>query len=298
MSAAIDWNLYRSFLAVYREKSLSGAARALGNTQPTVGRHIESLEAHLGQSLFVRSRTGLTPTERALDLVPHAEAIEAASGALLRAASGAEDAPGGTVRLTASAVVGVEILPPILQRFQTSYPDIAVELALSNRSQDLSRREADIAVRMLRPVQSTLVARKIGDVPIRLYAHRDYVAVHGLPERIDRRGGHKLVGPDVDETLLRAIHGLSLRRENFHLRTDNELAQHALVRAGAGIGGMQRPLAERDPALVPVLPDAFELGMEMWLVMHADLRTSRRVRLLFDHLARDLHDYVHGQRRD
>lgn len=293
----MDWDLCRSFLAVYRHGSLSGAARDLGCTQPTVGRHVELLEEALGMPLFVRSRHGLTPTEQALDLVGHAEAMEAAAGALARTASGGEAEAVGTVRLTASTVIGVEILPPILQRFRAVEPAIQVELALTNRSQDLSRREADIAIRMMRPTQSTLVARKVGDVPIRLYAHRDYADGHGLPRNIEERAGHHLIGPDGDETLWRAIRAqeLPLERGDFGLRCDNDLAQHALIRAGAGIGGMQRSLAERDPSLVPVFADSFEIAMEMWLVMHDDLRASRRVRLLYDHLAGELTDYVAGR---
>src|SRR5690348_9795282 len=145
------WELYRSFLATVRERSLSGAARALGLTQPTLGRHIDELEQALGGiALFTRSQLGLVPTDAALALVPHAEAMAASAAALVRAASGAAGAASGSIRLTASEIVGGEVLPPILADFREGNPGIAVELVLSNATEDLLRREADIAVRMVR----------------------------------------------------------------------------------------------------------------------------------------------------
>src|SRR3984957_10712096 len=170
------WELYRSFLAVIRAGNLSQAARSLALTQPTVGRHIDQLEAALDQPLFTRSPQGLRPTAAALALVPHAEAMAAAAETLLRVASGAAEEESGTVRLTASDLSGGAVLPPILARFQERHPGIVIELVLSNRTEDLLRRDADVAVRMVRPVQSALIARRIGMVPIHLYAHRSYVA--------------------------------------------------------------------------------------------------------------------------
>src|ERR1700761_5249246 len=136
------WDLHRSFLGVLRFGSLSAAARALGLTQPTLGRHIGALEEALGVTLFARSRHGLSPSRAALALRPHAEAMEAAAAAMARAASGESDDPGGTVRLTASNLVGAEVLPAILTAFREAHPKIAIELVLSNRNQDLSRRDA------------------------------------------------------------------------------------------------------------------------------------------------------------
>ena len=159
---ASKWDELRTFVEVTRDGSLSGAARRLGLTQPTVGRHIDALEATLGLTLFTRSPRGLTPTPAALALGPHVEAMAAAAAALGRAASGEAAADRGAVRVTASDVVGCEVLPPILAAFQAGHPGIAIELALTNRNEDLARRDADIAVRMVRPIQSGLVARKIG----------------------------------------------------------------------------------------------------------------------------------------
>src|SRR5271163_506215 len=156
------WELFRSFLEVVRDGSLSAAARRLALTQPTVGRHIDALEAALGLSLFTRSPRGLTPTPAALALEPHVEAMAAAAAALGRAASGEAAADRGAVRVTASDVIGCEVLPPILAAFRARHPGVALELTLTNRTENLARRDADIAVRMVRPTQSGLVARRIG----------------------------------------------------------------------------------------------------------------------------------------
>jgi DNA-binding transcriptional LysR family regulator len=162
------WELYRSFLAVVREGSLSGAARRLAMTQPTLGRHVAQLEAALGIALFTRSPGGLAPTDAALALLPHAEAMEASAAAVVRAVSGAAGDQGGTVRITASEIVGAEVLPPILAAFREHHPGIALELALTNRTEDLLRRDADLAVRMAQPKQDALLARRIGRVPLGL----------------------------------------------------------------------------------------------------------------------------------
>jgi DNA-binding transcriptional LysR family regulator len=288
------WDLLRSFLGVLRHGSLSAAARVLRLTQPTLGRHIAALEASLGVTLFARAHHGLVPTPAAEGLVVHAEAMEAAARALIRSASGAAEETRGTVRLTASEMIGAEVLPAILADFRERHAGIAIELVLSNRNQDLMRRDADIAVRMVRPVQQALVAKKLGTVAIGLYAHRRYLARHGAPKRIEDLAGHALIGFDRDDSAFRALRigGRPIGREIFAFRTDDDLAQLAALRAGFGIGGAQAPIAARDPELVAVLPGAVGFRLEMWLAMHEDLRTSRRMRLLYDHLAARLGRYA------
>lgn len=290
------WELYRSFLAVIREGSLSAAARRLTLTQPTIGRHVGALEQALDLALFTRSPQGLVPTAAALDLVPHAEAMAAAAEALIRTASGEAEAVRGTVRVTASELVGVEILPPILTAFHERHPGIVIELALTNRNEDLLRHEADIAVRMARPTQTALVARRVGTVEIGLYAHRRYVSAHGMPADIADTAAHTVIGVDRDLSLLRRIvgQGIPLERETFSLRTDNDLAQLAALRAGYGVGACQIRMAAREPDLVRVIDDVL-FRLEMWVVTHEDLRSSRRVRLLFDDLAAGLQDYLAEQ---
>ena len=292
--AEVDWQLYRSFLAVVRTGSLSAAARTLGLTQPTIGRQIAELEQALGLALFTRSPHGLEPTGASATLLPHAEAMEAASQALTRAASGAADETKGTIRLTASEIMSGEVLPPILAEFQDQHRGIAIELVASNRIEDLLRRDADIAIRMARPTQEALVARRMGAVPIYLYAHRRYLARRPVPRRIEDLFGHTMIGIDRDESAVRGLEIAQYRitRETFSFRTDNDLVQIAAIRAGGGVGGMQAGIAQRDPDLVAVLPELIRFELEMWLVMHEDQRMDRRVRLLYDHLAAALERYV------
>lgn len=290
-----SWDLYRSFLFVLHEGSLSGAARALGLTQPTVGRHIAELEQALGGALFTRSQTGLVPTQAALSLVPHARAMAASADALVRAASGEAGEPKGSVRITASEFVGALVLPTILGAFHVEHPKIAVEIALSNRNQDLLRHEADIAVRMAEPKQLALVAKKVGDVRICLFAHRRYLKRCGVPRDLaDLVAKHTLIGFDRDASALRALRqtGLAITRDLFALRTDSDPAQFQALCAGFGIGACQVGTALKVRDLVAVLPESFSFEIGMWLVMHEDLKTSRRVRVLFDHLAANLTAYA------
>lgn len=291
-----SWDHFRSFLAVLGDGSLSAAARNLSLTQPTIGRHIDELEQSLGVVLFTRSRAGLTPTEAALELAPHAATMAAAADALVRAASGEAKEDRGTVRLTASEIVGTEILPGILQPFMERHPRIAIELVVSNRNEDLLRREADIAVRMIRPTQGALLARRIGAVDIGLHAHQRYLERRGTPKTLAEMAGHALIGFDRDSPAVRALQklGLPLTRDMFSLRTDSDTTQLAAIRAGLGIGACQSPLAALDPDLVHLVPDEFAYPLECWVVMHEDLRGVRRMRLAFDHLVAGLSAYVAG----
>lgn len=290
------WELYRSFLAVMREGSLSGAARALGMTQPSLGRHMRELESSLGAALFARSPQGLVPTELARELVPHAQAMAAASAALQRAASAGQGEVSGAVRLTASEVIGAEVLQPILAEFRERHPGIVIELVLSNESADLLRRDADIAIRMVQPTQEALVARHVGRVELGLFAHRRYLESHGYPPSLDALSDHALIGFDTERPFIRRLRpaGLPYSREHFALRTDSDLAALAAVRAGFGIGIVQVNLVSRDPLLVRLLPAELSLSLDTWVVMHEDLRPSLRVRRLFDHLAQALERYARG----
>lgn len=298
MGSEIGWELYRSFLGVLREGSLSGAARALGVTQPTVGRHVAALEAALRVPLFTRSSSGLMPTDVALALRAHAEAMESTADALARAATSFGEDVRGVVRISASDVVGVEVLPPIVARLRQRHPALTVELALTNRVQDLLRREADIAVRMTRPGQTQLIARHIGGIELGLHAHRDYLARRGTPRDAGELVRHALIGHDRPTAFIRQIAKSfpGFDRGAFALRTDSDLAQLALIRCGAGIGACQAALAKRDPALVRVLPKAFAGRLDMWVTMHEDLRGSPRCRAAFDALAEGLDAYVDEQR--
>jgi DNA-binding transcriptional LysR family regulator len=297
MTKPPDWDLWRSFLAVMDAGSLSGAARALAMAQPTMGRHIEGLEAALGGGpLFTRSPGGLLPTRTAKTLEPYARAMAAAADTLLRTASGEADAVGGTVRLTASEIVAAEILPDILTDFHEAWPLVALELLASNRIEDVLRRDVDIAVRMARPTQDALFARKVGAVELIFHAHRNYLQKHGVPGNLDDLRAHTLIGYDRVRPISAATIQLDFKvtRDLFALRSDSELTQLAFVRAGYGIGPIQRRIAEKDPNLVPVLQGQFSFELEAWVVMHEDLKADRRMRLLFDHLGDGLKAWIAG----
>ena len=282
----MGWELCRSFLAVLQEGSLSGAARALDLTQPTVGRHVSTL--------FTRSQAGLLPTDAALALRPEAQAMQSAAAALVRTASGWGTGVRGAVRLSASEIVGVEVLPPLLSTLRAQHPALEIELVLSNRVQDLVRREADIAVRMTAPQQDVLLATKVGDMAMGLYAHTDYLARCGRPMSVADLAQHTLIGFDQETPFLRAAKSrlTGWPHDHFALRCDSDLAQLALIRAGAGIGFCQVPLARRDPALVRVLADQFPLKLSAWVAMHEGLRHSARCRVVFDALVRGLRHYA------
>ncbi|MEP2830152.1 LysR family transcriptional regulator [Parvibaculum sp.] len=292
--ASPGWELYRSFLAVVREGSLSGGARLLGLTQPTVGRHVDSLEASLGVGLFTRSQGGLAPTEVALALVPHAEAMAMAAEALRRAASGEAEDDRGTIRITASEMIGTEALPPILARFSEDHPRIAVELVLSNRTDDLIRRDADIAIRMVRPTQSSLVARKVGVIGLGLHAHKNLIQRFGMPMTVEELTQLPIIGFDRESSIrrLKDLGGFPLSRELFAFRCDSDVGQFAALKAGVGFGMCQYPLARRYPDLVPVMTGVIEFELDVWIAMHEDLKTSRRMRLMFDHLAEEMAAYT------
>ncbi|WP_374472036.1 LysR family transcriptional regulator [Phenylobacterium sp.] len=295
MASYADWDLLQSLHAVLEAGSLSAAAKRRRLTQPTLGRHIDQLERQLGAPLFLRSPRGIQPTDLALSLKPHLDDMAAASGAAMRDASGAADGVGGVVRVTASEIIGTEVLPPILASFRRKHPQIDVELVTSNKLEDLSRRDADIAVRMGRPTQNNLVARKIADLGIGFYAAPHYLDQVTAPRSFDELTEHPIIGfdtqgPAVVDTL---DIGRPITRELFALRTDNDAAQLAALKAGFGIAACQHQIARRH-GLVRVLPDLFQFHLELWVAMHENLRGSRRMRLMFDHLAEELGRFAQG----
>jgi DNA-binding transcriptional LysR family regulator len=296
MADQVTWDLWRSFLAVARQGSLSGAARVLGATQPTLGRHVEALESGLGIALFTRSQGGLSPTPAALALLAQAEAMEAAAASLRRSADGARSEAGGTVRITASEIMGAEVLPDILAGLQEAHPALVVELVLSNRTDDLLRRDADIAVRMVRPVQEALIAQRLGHVDLGLYAHERYLARHGAPSALADLPRFHVIGFDRNDHSARALAKgvIELDRELFSLRSDSDLAQLAALRAGLGIGACQARIAARNPQLRPVLAGALAFKLDVWLCMHEDQRASRLVRLAYEALADGLRRWIAG----
>lgn len=291
MKPDFDWRLIRSFLAALEAGSLLGAARMLNTSQPTVGRHIAELESQLGLVLFERTGRGLIPTSSALQLADSARAMEAGALQLARTLSGAQTQTTGTVRISASVPVAVNLLPPLLASMRQALPDIQVELVSSNQVSNLLRREADIAVRMVRPDQSSLVARKIGTVGLGAYAHRSYLARRGALRKATDLLQHDLIGSDTDSAILQGFQamGYPVTREVFALRSDDFLVQWQAVRAGLGVGFCADYMARKEPDVLRVLPGLLKIPpLPMWLAVHREIRTNRRIRAVYDFLAEAL----------
>ncbi|MCF1744997.1 LysR family transcriptional regulator [Paradevosia shaoguanensis] len=289
-----DWSLWRSFAAVVETGSLSAAARELGLSQPTLGRHVEALEQSLGVVLFERTLTGFKPTETALRLY---EPVRGAQRALAEAALMAEGAqPGlnGTVRITASEVVSHFVLPQLLVPIRAQFPDIAIEIVPTDSAENLLLREADIAIRMFRPTQLELVTRKLGELPIVCCAHESYLARRGTPQTTEELYGHDLIGLDRSDLLIRAASGMgfALTRDDFRLRTDDQPLAWQLTRAGLGIAFAQQGLVETTPGMRALLPQLQIPALEVWLTTHRELFTSRRIRAIYDALGAALSAYV------
>lgn len=294
MSLPVSWDDQHAFLAVLEEGSLSAAARRLGLTQPTVRARIEALENALGTVLFTRSVHGVVPTEQARALVDSVRAMAKASEAFVRTASAEPGEVAGIVRLSVSEFVGVEVLPPMLASLREQHPRLIVELVLSNLAANLLEQEVDVAVRMHQPVQEALIARKIGAIPLGLFASAAYLERRGTPGSPDDLAGHDFIGSDrarADLQIGSRIHP-KLSRDRFVFRSDSHPAQVAAARAGLGIALVQRPVGIADPLLRPVLPDFTVAQLDTWIVAHENLRAVPRVAALFHHLVSCFTAYV------
>ena len=284
--ANYDWNDLKALLAAEDAGSLSAAAAQTGWSQPTLGRRLDALEAALGQTLFTRGPRGLKLTEAGADLVEHAKKVEAAAGALSLAASGRRDLVQGTVRLTAPEFISAHHLPQILARLIDAEPGLEIELVASNDTQDLLRREADIAVRMFRPTQPGLITRKVAELPLGLYAGYDYIVRHGRPTLGDI-GKHRMVGYDRSPLIREHVAQLGLEPPEgfFRIRTDDQVVYWRMVVEGAGIGATQRSIGDIEPRVARVLDELPLEPLPVWLTVHAELRTSAVIRTVYDYLA-------------
>lgn len=289
-----DWSLWRSFGAVVEYGSLSAAARALGLSQPTLGRHVEALEQTLGMSLFERTLSGFRPSETALRLYEPVRQAEAALAEASLVAEGASATLTGSVRITSSTVMCHYVLPAILRDLRERFPQVAIELVPSDTAENLLLREADIAVRMFRPTQLELIAKHLGNIPITACAHESYVERRGRPKTTDDLLSHDLIGFDRSDLLTRTARamGFELQRSDFRLRTDSQTNAFELVRAGLGVGFAQAGLVADTPGLVLLLPDLRPPPLEVWLATHRELFTSRRVRAMYDALSEGLLRYL------
>ncbi|WP_048644853.1 LysR family transcriptional regulator [Nitratireductor soli] len=296
MSNLISWDHQRAFLAVIEEGSLSGAARRLGVSQPTIRGWIAALEEALDTRLFSRSVNGLTPTESARALVEPARAMSLASDVFVRAATAAPGEIAGTVRVSVSETMGIEVIPPMLVPLRRKHPRLTVELFVTNKPADLLAQEVDIAVRTFAPGQDALIARKVGTIPLGFFASIDYLERRGWPETMADLAGHDILGPDRSAVDLRLGNAAvpDLRPARYALRTDCHPARIAAVRAGLGITVMQVPIGSGDPGLRRLFPDTVVTSMDTWIVAHEDLRSVAKVGAVFDHLVSAFIDFIGG----
>ena len=288
-SETFNWALVKSFVAVLDAGSLMGAARKLRAQQPTLSRHIADLEAQLGVPLFERTGRGVVPTVAALAIADAARQMETGAGTLLRTLAQSAQATTGTVRITTSTVAASYLLPPVLAALQQAEPGIAIELVASDQLSNLLRREADIAVRMVRPAQESLVAKKLGDIPIVACAHKSYLKRAGTP-RVPTdllQPHHRLIGFDKDTAIVRgfALMGVPVTREHFALRTDDQLAYGRLIAAGAGIGFAADYNLRHWRGVEHILPGLAIPPLPCWLAVHREIRGSGLVRRVYDFLA-------------
>lgn len=288
--ASFDWTLVRSFLAVLDAGSVTAAARRSAMQQPTLSRHVAELEAQLGAPLFERTGRGVSPTGAALAIAGAARQMQEAAAALGGGLARTRAAGRGVVRVTTSEVAATWLLPAVLARLQRAHPQIEIELVSSNELTNLLRREADIAVRMVRPAQQSLIARKLGEIGIVAAAHQTYLAKAPPLNRLEDLRAHRLVGFDRDDTILRgfARAGLALTRADFALRTDDQVAYGRLVAEGAGIGFVARYNLRYWPGVVEVLPALPVPALPCWLAVHREIRSNPLVRTVYDFLAREL----------
>ena len=293
MAKSFDWTHLQSFVAVAEHGSLSSAARSLGGSQPTMGRHVGALEAALGVRLFERTAGGLELTPTAVELLEYAARMAEAADRLSLAAEGRSEAIAGTIRITASEIVAVYLLPPILTALRQAEPEIEIELVASDRTENLLQREADIAVRMYRPTQADIFTRKVGELHIGMFAAHAYLERRGIPRSLEDFPSHDVVGYDRGDQIIQGFRaaGLDVDRRFFSFRCDNQVACWHMVVAGYGIGFNHAQIGEAEPRVRRLQVDAVLPKLPIWLAAHSELKTSRRVRRVFDflaqHLARD-----------
>ncbi|WP_299742846.1 LysR family transcriptional regulator [uncultured Tateyamaria sp.] len=285
-----DWSQIQSFAAVAEHGSLSAAARAQNSSQPTLSRHIAQLEATLGTRLFDRSSGGMVLTDEGTDLLAHATTMANAAARFGTDRDGHGKEIAGTVRLTASHVVANFILPPILCELHATYPGIEIEVIASDTTENLLRREADIALRMYRPTQPDVIAKHIADLPLGAYAAPSYIEKHGAPETLDDLMHHSIIGYDRSSLIIDgfAQRGFKVGRDFFAFRSDDQVLCWHMVVAGYGIGFGQRRVGDADPRVVRVSKDMDVGSMPLWLTAHPDLRRIPRVRRVYDWLAKHL----------
>lgn len=287
---AFDWNQARTFLAAALEGSLSAAARALGQTQPTVSRQVTSLEHSLGVTLFERGHRQLQLTVAGRELLEHVQAMAEAANLVSLVASGQSQAVEGRVRITATEMLATYYLPAMLRKLRQRAPGIVVEVVASDEVRDLIRREADIAIRHVRPTQPDLIGRRVGAVRGHIYAARRLLEEVGAPRTFADLADKDFVGIEDSEALLAALaeQGLALRLEQVRVQAGSGNCMLQLIREGLGFGVLPMDAASLFDDLECVLPELFNPEIPVWLLAHRELHSSRRIRLVYDLLAEEI----------
>lgn len=289
-TADFDWNLAKAFLVTVEEGSLSAAARSLGLSQSTLSRQVEALEQELGLVLFERVGKGLSLTPSGLELLVRVRAMgDAANGVSLTAAGQSQEIE-GTIRISASEAYAALVLPRFIKKLRKLEPRISIEIVASNRASDLLRREADIAIRNFPPTEPDLVAKKIKDVFLRLYATPDYLQGIGHPKLPYDLREAEFISISNSGGFLKGLNalGLNLTESNFPILAENILVMWECVKSGLGVGMLDDTIGDAEPLVRRVLPDLEPIVLPVWLVAHRELNTSRRVRVVFDLLAEEL----------
>ncbi len=293
----IDWGLIRSFIQTARDGSLSAAAKSLGVSQPTLSRNIQMLEQQTKLQLFQRSTKGLTLTEAGEKLIDAAKQMEDASDLFQRQTTGLSEELEGDIRISANEIVGIYLLPPALTSFRAKHPKVHIEIEITNQSTSLSKRDADIALRMYRPTQPDLVARRLPDLPLGFFASKNYIEQHGLPTSAEDFRKHHIIGFDKDMTFITAAQnmGFDLSPQDFDFRTDYLPAQINLARFDGGIVGTHVGLAQQYPELEQILDWLPLPPLEFWIVCHGDTAYNARIREMTQFLGQwfDGNNYVY-----
>ncbi len=289
-SVKFDWNRARAFLVTAEEGSLSAAARALGLTQPTLGRQVTALEEELGVALFERVGRGLELTPSGLELMEHVREMGEAAGRISLAASGRSQSIEGSVCITATEVASAFVLPEVLHLLHREAPGITVDVVASNNVSDLRRREADIAIRSARPTDPNLIARKLRDETAELYAASSYLSRIGWPQTNEGLSNARFIGFEENELFLQGLKsvGLDVSATNVPLKCSNHVVQWEFVKRGLGVGVMLSSVGDNEPLVEKAGPWLPPFSFEVYLVSHRELRMNRRVRLVFDVLASEL----------
>ncbi len=289
-AASIDWNLLSAFVQLVDAGSLSKAARLSGLSQPTLSRQIQLLERQLKLPLFERSARGMQLTGAGMKLVDHAMRMREAADGVARSARGLEDDLAGSVRISASELTACHILPHILTKLRHQYPVIEFEVLASNDVSNLLNREADIAVRMAPPKQTELSARRVTTLEVGIYAHKRYLRKQGVPESLDALLKCDLIGYDRDDSLRKGLiaAGAAKRALRFPFRSDSHEVCWQMVREGFGCGFITAVIAATDRDVVRLLPSAAVPSLPVWLTVHREVRSNRRLRIVYDALAAEL----------